>query len=211
MEAFLFSYESQMAAAALLGALHGLNPAMGWLFAVFLAIHRSQKRVLFLAIIPIAIGQMLGDGIVVAAQTFAKFHFSAVAVQYSLATIIVVYGTYRLFRYYRHLRWSGGLDVGYGQLVIWSFLASSTHGSGLLFAPFILDAGSISDLIPIWLVHEIAMLSSMTVIALVVYHLGIMKFKRFLVNFELVWAVLLIAVGVLLFIMGDGQSHGHIH
>lgn len=210
MEA-LISHESQMAAAALLGAFHGINPAMGWLFAVFLAIHRSHKRVLFFAIIPIATGQMLGDGIVVAAQTFAKFHFSAAAVRYSLASIIIVYGTYRLFRYYRHFRWSGGLNVGYGQLVIWSFLASSTHGSGLLFAPFILDAGSISDLIPLWLVHEIAMLSSMTVIALVVYHLGIMKFKRFLVNFELVWAVLLIAVGVLLFIMGDGQSNGHIH
>lgn len=210
MEA-LISHESQMAAAALMGAFHGLNPAMGWLFAVFLAIHRSQKRVLFLAIIPIATGQMLGDGIVVAAQTIAKFHFSPSAVQYSLAAIIVIYGTYRLFRYYRHFRWAGGLNVGYGQLVIWSFLASSTHGSGLLFAPFILNAGSITDLLPLWVIHEIAMLTSMTAIALAVYHLGIMKFKRFLVNFELVWAVLLIAVGVLLFIMGDAPNNGHIH
>lgn len=210
MEA-LFSHESQMAAAALLGAFHGINPAMGWLFAVFLAIHRSQKRVLFYAIIPIATGQVLGDGIVIAAQTFARFHLPAGTVHTTIASIIVIYGIYRLFRYYRHFRWAGGLNVGYGQLILWSFLASSTHGSGLLFAPFILEAASIHDLIPLWIVHEIAMLTSMTAIALLVYKLGIAKFKRYLVNFELVWAILLIAVGAVLFIMGGGVGQEHIH
>lgn len=207
----VFSYESQMAAAALLGAFHGINPAMGWLFAVFLAIHRSQKRVLFYAIIPIATGQILGDGLVIAAQTFARFHLPAGTVHLSIAAFIVIYGIYRLFRYYRHFKWAGGLNVGYGQLILWSFLASSTHGSGLLFAPFILEASSIMDLVPLWIVHEMAMLTSMTVISLSVYHLGIAKFKKYLVNFELVWAILLIAVGVLLFVMGGGMGQEHIH
>ncbi|WP_423406845.1 hypothetical protein AABM38_13160 [Heyndrickxia sp. MSNUG] len=207
----VFSYKSQMAAAALLGAFHGINPAMGWLFAVFLAIHRSQKRVLFYAIIPIATGQILGDGLVIAAQTFARFHLPAGTVHLSIAAFIVIYGIYRLFRYYRHFKWAGGLNVGYGQLILWSFLASSTHGSGLLFAPFILEASSIMDLVPLWIVHEMVMLTSMTVISLSVYHLGIAKFKKYLVNFELVWAILLIAVGVLLFVMGGGMGQEHIH
>jgi hypothetical protein len=207
----LLTHESQMAAAALLGAFHGVNPAMGWLFAVFLAIHRSQKRVLFYAIIPIATGQVLGDGFVIAAQTYARFHLPAGAVRLTIASIIIIYGIYRLFRYYRHFKWSGGLNVGYGQLVLWSFLASSTHGSGLLFAPFILDASSIYDLIPLWIIHEFAMLASMTAIALLVYHFGIANFKKYIVNFELVWAILLIAVGTLLLIMGTGLGQGHIH
>jgi hypothetical protein len=207
----LFSYENQMAAAALLGAFHGINPAMGWLFVVFLAIHRSQKRVLFYAIIPISIGQMLGDGIVIAAQSFARFNLPVGTVHLGIALFIITYGIFRLFRYYRHIRWSGGLNVGYGQLILWAFLASSTHGSGLLFAPFILDAASINVLVPLWIVHEIAMLTSMTAIALVVYHFGIAKFKRYLVNFELAWAIVLIAVGVILFITGNGFGQEHIH
>lgn len=207
----LFSHESQMAAAALLGAFHGVNPAMGWLFAVFLAIHRSQKRVLFYAIIPIATGQVLGDGVVIAAQTYARFHLPAGAVHLTIASIIIVYGIYRLFRYYRHFKWAGGLNVGYGQLILWSFLASSTHGSGLLFAPFILDASSIHDLIPLWIVHEIAMLASMTAISLLVYQFGVAKFKKYIVNFELVWAILLIAVGTILLLMGTGIGQEHVH
>jgi hypothetical protein len=207
----VFSHESQMAAAALLGAFHGINPAMGWLFAVFLAIHRSQKRVLFYALIPIALGQMLGDGIVIAAQSVARFHFPLNTVHLAISIFIIAYGTYRLFRYYRHFRWAGGLNVGYGQLILWSFLASSTHGSGLLFAPFILDAASIYELVPLWIVHELAMLVSMTCIALVVYHFGIAKFRKYVVNFELAWAILLIVVGVILFIMGNGMGQEHIH
>jgi len=207
----LFSYESQMAAAALLGAFHGINPAMGWLFAVFLAIHRSQKRVLFYAIIPIAAGQILGDGLVIAAQTYARFHLPAGTVHLTIAIIIMIYGIYRLFRYYRHFKWSGGLNVGYGQLVLWSFLSSATHGSGLLLAPFILESASIRELVPIWIVHEMAMLTSMTAIALLVYQLGIAKFKKYFVNFELVWAILLITVGAVLFIMGGGMGQEHIH
>lgn len=207
----VFSHESQMAAAALLGAFHGMNPAMGWLFAVFLAIQRNQRRVLVYAIIPISIGQMLGDGMVIGVQSAARFHFPLSTVHMAISIFIIAYGIYRLFRYYRHIKWAGGLNVGYGQLILWSFLASSTHGSGLLFAPFILDSASIYDLIPLWVVHEFAMLGSMMSIALIVYHFGIAKFRKYIVNFEVVWAILLITVGFILFLMGLGMGQEHIH
>ncbi|PLR98464.1 hypothetical protein [Bacillus sp. T33-2] len=210
MEALL-SHESQMFAASLLGAFHGLNPAMGWLFAVFLAVHRNDRRVLFYSIFPIALGQMLGDSVVILLQSVARFQFPLHTVHLAISWFIVLYGIYRLFRYYRHFRWSGGLNVGYGQLVLWSFLASSTHGSGLLFAPFILHASNYVELVPLWVVHELAMLASMTIIALVVYHFGIAKFKKFIVNFELVWAVLLITVGVILLLLNGDMGHGHMH
>ncbi|KKK37887.1 hypothetical protein WQ57_11985 [Mesobacillus campisalis] len=212
MADILFSHESQLAAVALLGAFHGINPAMGWLFAVFLSLQRNDQKVLYFAILPIGIGQMLGDGFVIALQTAARFHFPIHTVHLAIASFISLYGIYRLFRYYRHIRWTGGLKVGYGQLVLWSFLASSTHGSGLLFAPFILSAERVTDLLPLWFFHELAMLASMTAMATLVYKFGVHAFKKYIVNFELAWAVLLIAVGILLFIMsGGGSSDIHMH
>ncbi|KKB33941.1 hypothetical protein [Bacillus thermotolerans] len=211
MADILSSYDSQLIAAALLGAFHGINPAMGWLFAVFLAVQRNDTKVLFWAIFPIAAGQMLGDGAVIAVQTFARFHFPLHAVHIFISLFILLYGFYRLFRYYRHFKWSGGLKVGYGQLILWSFLASSTHGSGLLFAPFILSAEKVTDLIPLWIVHELGMLASMTVVALIVYRAGMVKFRKYIVNYELIWAILLITVGMILIVMGGDSSGGHMH
>jgi len=47
-------------AVAGLGLYHGLNPAMGWLFAVALGLNRNSERVVWLALIPIALGHALG-------------------------------------------------------------------------------------------------------------------------------------------------------
>ncbi|WP_085507114.1 hypothetical protein [Thalassobacillus devorans] len=210
----LVSEGSQIAIAALLGAFHGLNPAMGWLFAVFLAVQKDDWRVLIYAIIPIGMGQMLGDGAVVLLQTIARFQFPLHIVHLSIASIVLGYGIYRLFRYFRHVKWTGGLKVGYGQLLLWSFLAASTHGSGLLLSPFILGADSIADILPLYLFHELAMLTSMTVVAFIVYHIGMMKIRKYIVNFDLIWAVLLIVVGLILFLMNvniGGEMPGHMH
>src|SRR3546814_7380495 len=50
-----------------LGAFHGVNPAMGWLFAVALGLHRRSRRVVWLALMPIALGHALSVLLVVAA------------------------------------------------------------------------------------------------------------------------------------------------
>lgn len=215
---FIFSEGSQLALASLLGAFHGLNPAMGWLFAVFLATQKDDWRVLLYAIVPIGLGQILGDGFIVLIQTYARFQFPLHIVHLTIAFFVIGYGIYRLFRYFRHFKWTGGLKVGYGQLVLWSFLAASTHGSGLLLSPFILSAERFTEIIPLYIVHELAMLVTMTVIALVVYRIGIIKIRRFIVNFDLIWAILLIVVGIILLLMnldfgGLFPSHmpGHHH
>jgi hypothetical protein len=205
---------SQILLASLLGAFHGLNPAMGWLFAVFLAIQRDDRRVLFYSAAPIGLGQIMGDGVVVLLQTYARFQFPLHIVHIAMACIVLGYGIYRLFRYFRHFKWNGGLNVGYGQLILWSFLASSTHGSGLLLSPFILEAESIADIIPLYIFHELSMLAVMVIVAVLVYHIGLMKIRKYLVNFDLIWAVLLICVGIILLLMtgnlGDG-SPGNMH
>jgi hypothetical protein len=202
-----FSEESQIALASLLGAFHGMNPAMGWLFAVFLAAQKEDRRVLFYSAVPIGLGQILGDGLIVLLQTYARFQFPLHIVHLAIAGIVLVYGIYRLFRYFRHFKWSGGLKVGYGQLVLWSFLAASTHGSGLLLSPFILGADNILDIISLYFFHELAMLFTTTVVAVLVYHIGIIKIRKYMVNFDLIWAILLIAVGIILLFMNGHFNH----
>ena len=49
-----------------LGAFHGLNPAMGWLFAVALGLHRQSRRIVWLSLLPIALGHAVSVAIVVA-------------------------------------------------------------------------------------------------------------------------------------------------
>lgn len=215
---FIVSEGSQIALASLLGAFHGMNPAMGWLFAVFLAVQKENWRVVFYSVIPIGLGQVLGDGVIVLLQTFARFQFPLHIVHLTIACIVLGYGIYRLFRYFRHFKWSGSLKVGYGQLVLWSFLAASTHGSGLLLSPFILASDSIAEILPLYLFHEISMLASMTIVALLVYHIGILRIRKYLVNFDLIWAILLIIVGlILLFMHGNlgeifpGHTPGNEH
>ena len=48
-----------------LGAFHGLNPAMGWLFAVALGLHRRSRAVVLISLIPIAVGHALAIALVV--------------------------------------------------------------------------------------------------------------------------------------------------
>src|ERR1041384_1328745 len=54
----------------LLGAYHGLNPGMGWLFAVALGMQEEKGSAVAKALIPIALGHALAISIVVLAATF---------------------------------------------------------------------------------------------------------------------------------------------
>src|SRR6266702_1087010 len=42
-----------------LGFFHGINPAMGWLFAVALGLHRRSGAVVLLSLLPIALGHAI--------------------------------------------------------------------------------------------------------------------------------------------------------
>ncbi|HVG88557.1 MAG TPA: hypothetical protein VM823_06255, partial [Gaiellales bacterium] len=55
-----------VAAFAGLGAFHGLNPAMGWLFAVALGLQERSREALLRALPPIAAGHALSIALTVA-------------------------------------------------------------------------------------------------------------------------------------------------
>lgn len=50
-----------------IGLFHGVNPAMGWLFAVALGLHRNSQRIVLLSLVPIAIGHAIAVAAVLAA------------------------------------------------------------------------------------------------------------------------------------------------
>ncbi len=53
-------------ALAALGAYHGLNPAMGWLFAVALGLHRGSRTIVLQSLAPLALGHAAAIAVVLA-------------------------------------------------------------------------------------------------------------------------------------------------
>ena len=123
---------------AALGVFHGLNPAMGWLFAVSLALQRQQAAQLYTATGYIAIGHLSSVVIIMVALALAGAFLPLRWVRIAAGAILLGFGFYRLARYYRHPRWVG-MNVGGRDLIAWSFLMATAHGAGLMLAPVVLS------------------------------------------------------------------------
>jgi hypothetical protein len=199
----------------LLGAYHGLNPGMGWLFAVALGIQQQKWSAVTKALVPIALGHALAIGSVVLTALFLGMTLPLTVIRYFVAVILVGLGTFCLVRHW-HPRWVR-MQVGFRDLTVWSFLMASAHGAGLMVVPVLLGstnttahAGSrmgdhnhmVSATTPLagmlaTGVHTAAYLAVTGLIAWVVYRkLGLALLRKAWVNFELVWAAALVATGL---------------
>src|SRR5438132_9013994 len=118
----------------LLGAYHGINPGMGWLFAVALGMQQGSARGVLRALPPIALGHGLSVGAVLLAAALAQLVVPLGVLKVAVASILVAFGLYRLWRH-RHPRY-GGMRVGFRDLTTWSFLMASAHGAGFMVLPF---------------------------------------------------------------------------
>jgi len=121
---------------AALGAYHGINPGMGWLFAVALGLQERSRRAVLLALPPIALGHAASIAAVVALLRMTQTIVPARTVHIAVAAVILAFGTVRLLRLW-HPRWVG-MRVGARDLTIWSFVMSSAHGAGLMLVPVLL-------------------------------------------------------------------------
>ena len=119
-----------------LGAYHGINPGMGWLFAVALGMQQGRASGVWRALPPIALGHAAAVGVVVAIAAIAQVVIPREALKVGIAATLVTLGGYRLWRH-RHPRF-GGMQVGFRDLVIWSFLMASAHGAGVMVLPFVM-------------------------------------------------------------------------
>lgn len=124
------------AALLALGAFHGINPGMGWLFAVALGLQEGRRRAVFRALLPIAIGHALSIGAVVLVVGLAQEAIPLEWLRWPIGAGLVLFGGYKLFRM-RHPKWVG-MKVSFRDLVTWSFLMASAHGAGLMLVPVLL-------------------------------------------------------------------------
>ena len=128
---------SSLITLAALGAFHGLNPGMGWLFAVALGMQEGRQTAVWRALIPLTIGHCLAIGAAVLAGGRRRDCVHARA--FTLASRVVAHrpGIWLCYRH-RHVRWAS-MRVGMGGLTWWSFLMASAHGAGLMVLPFFLS------------------------------------------------------------------------
>jgi hypothetical protein len=206
----------------LLGAVHGINPAMGWLFAVARALQERTRRALWPALGPLALGHALAVATALAvALTLGRIAPLGV-LRWVVAVALLVVGVDGLRRH-RHVQLRG-MRVSGRELATWSFLMASAHGAGLMVLPFVLgtaapapmahqhamsqvtsthggtlagigDVDAIAIAAP--LVHTIGYLVATIVLALVVYEkLGVRVLRRAWINFDLIWGGAMVAAAV---------------
>jgi hypothetical protein len=119
-----------------LGAYHGINPAMGWLFAVGLGLQENSRRAVVAALFPIALGHALSIGIFAGLVWLAQTSIPPTPLKVAAGVILIGFGAFRLVRA-RHPQWVG-MRVGFRDLTLWSFLMATAHGAGLMLVPVLL-------------------------------------------------------------------------
>lgn len=209
-----------------LGVYHGINPAMGWLFAVALGLQEKNPQAVFRALIPIALGHALSVGAIVAVALMAQASLPPRILKIGAALVLFGFGGYRFFRA-RHPNWVG-MRVGFRDLTLWSFIMASAHGAGLMLIPLLLGASgqgpppvpdssahrhhllfSASQAGPIFstpvmgllaaVVHTLGHLLTAGLIAWLVYEkFGLTLLSKAWINFDFIWVLALMATGLLL-------------
>jgi hypothetical protein len=192
-----------------LGAFHGLNPAMGWLFAVGLGLHRQSRRVVWLSLVPIAAGHAASIAMVAAAVLMLAFIVDRRVLELAAGAALLGWAIYYALRGHRH-RVRVGMTVGMVGLGLWSFLMATGHGAGLMLAPMVIPlcvsassaagnvtAGSVPIALAAVAVHTGAMLAVTAAIAGLVYEwIDLAVLRRGWINFDRIWVAVLAAAGV---------------
>jgi len=187
----------------LLGAYHGINPGMGWLFAVARGMQEHRARAVAWSLPPIALGHALSIGVMVLTAGLAQMAVPLMYIRVGVAVVLVGLGVYKLVGS-RHLRW-GGMQVGFRELTIWSFLMASAHGAGLMVLPVVLarphahyNAAYPGAASGAWatLVHTLGYFTVTAAVALIVYQkIGLAMLRRRWFNLDLIWAIALVVTG----------------
>lgn len=202
------------------GAYHGLNPGMGWLFALALGLQQKSEQAIWKSMLPISVGHAASIVIMAVAVLAAGHLISTIVLRYITASLLLAFGVFKLFTYYRHPRWVG-MRVGLRDLFVWSFIMAVAHGAGLMVAPTLLEIANTTGyqsasihasaglMIGVAL-HTTAMLAVMAIIATIVYRkLGLNILRQSWINFDLIWAVALLVVGATSLYLAFASTAAH--
>jgi hypothetical protein len=194
-----------------LGVYHGVNPAMGWLFAVSRGMQERSRRAVLRSLVPIAIGHEASIALVAALVLGLSTTTDPQALRIGAAAALVAFGIFRFIKPRAHFRWTS-MRVTDRELGVWSFLMSTAHGAGLMVAPVILGlqasshshddmamlSGGPIDIAAVGIaVHVLAMLVVMGAIAFFVYErVGLQILRRAWLNTDQVWAGAFVLAGL---------------
>jgi hypothetical protein len=197
----------------LLGAYHGINPGMGWLFAVALGMQERKGSAVARALVPIALGHALSIGSVVLAAAVLGMALPREAIRYPVAALLLGLGIYSMTRHH-HPRWVR-MQVGFRDLTLWSFLIATAHGAGLMVVPVLLGSSTVeaagqmagdhhtsaaASTVAALLataVHTTAYLAVTGLIAWLVYRrFGLAILRKAWLNLDLVWAAALVVASL---------------
>jgi hypothetical protein len=203
-----------------LGAFHGLNPAMGWLFAVALGLHKRSRRVVLVALVPIALGHALAVLAVVLAVMASGALVDPAVVRRACGLVLIGWAIWLTLYGHRH-RVRFGMTSGLAGLGAWSFLMAMAHGAGLMLIPLLTPIGAMGEMAGMGdipghhvmaiaglgpalagvAVHSLAMLVTTAVVAVLVYDwVGVGVLRKGWVNVDRLWTAALVAVGVWLLV-----------
>jgi len=202
----------------LLGAYHGLNPAMGWLFAVALGMQERSRKAVLRSLLPIAIGHECSILLIAALVLGLGLLADSTVLHVGAGVSLIAFGIFRFVKPRAHFRWTK-MRVNRRELSWWSFLMSTAHGAGLMVAPVLIGAGaagtaqassdhelqhvqtaalSIPGSALALSLHVATMILVMGVVAVVVYErLGVAILRQAWLNTEWLWAGAFVMAGVI--------------
>jgi hypothetical protein len=194
-----------------LGVYHGVNPAMGWLFAVSRGMQERSRRAVLRSLVPIAIGHEASIALVALLVLGLSTTTDPMELRIAAAVALVAFGIFRFVKPRAHFRWTS-MRVSDRELGMWSFLMSTAHGAGLMIAPVILGlqasqsghddmamlSGGPVDIAAVGIaVHVLAMVAVMGAIAWFVYErVGLQILRRAWLNTDQVWAGAFVLAGL---------------
>jgi hypothetical protein len=194
-----------------LGLFHGINPAMGWLFAVALGLHRQSRSIVLLSWVPIALGHAAAVALVLVAVLALGLVVDTATLTRAAAAMLLGWALWHALRGHRQ-RLRVGMQTGLAGLALWSFLMSSAHGAGLMLVPVLLPlclanspsgrltaSGSLPVALAALGVHTAAMLATIAAVSLIVYEwVGLAFLRSGWINLDLIWIAALGSCGVVL-------------
>lgn len=124
------------------GALHGLNPATGWMFAAAWGVGSRDRTQALRALVPIGLGHAASVGLV-AGVVLLGVSMDRVMLQVVAGALLAAVVALHVFR----RRTAPGRSpcpaaqvaqpdrAGHAGLALWSFMMSTAHGAGLMLVP----------------------------------------------------------------------------
>lgn len=200
-----------------LGAFHGINPGMGWLFAVALGMQERRRGAVLRALVPLGAGHALAVAGAIGVALGIGAVVPIAALRWPIAAVLISLGVMRFFRHH-HPRWVG-MRVSIGGLTVWSFLMATAHGAGLMVVPVFVGMSMAGDgghvhhatagagtnaaaALAATALHAVSYLAVTAFMAAIVFEkIGVGILRKAWFNLDVIWAGALLATGVLTLMM----------